>query len=132
MVAAYPGKFAVVVGVLAATCLALLMLTEDASALVTGYNEPAYTKTAGNNAYWYNWTAVTGLDSNGNTNYTYYLCINTYHNGIQEELSNGTNGPGSTNCTGSLRSAATPASGNNGFTPYSAGTVLSDGHQYQM
>jgi plastocyanin len=132
MVTASPQKFRVAACALVATSLALLVLSADASALVSGYTEPGYTKTAGNNAYWYNWTAVTGVDSNGNTNYTYYLCINTYHNGMQEEFSNGTNGPGSTNCTGSLRSGPTPASGNNGFVPYTGGTVLSDGHQYQM
>jgi plastocyanin len=122
----------------AVSLLGCLALSASASASVTGYNEPTYTKTNGNNTYWYAWTAVNGLseDANGNsrTDYRYYLCFNTYRNGIKEEASNGTNGPGSTNCTASFRSISspTPSSGNNGYYPYGSGTVLQDGHLYQL
>ncbi len=106
------------------------MCVAPAYAGVQAYDEPAYTKTNGNNAYWFAWTAVTGVDSGGNTRYEYYLCFRTEQNGILVESSNGTNGPGSTNCTGSLRSGPTPASGNYGAQPFTAGTVLQDGSNY--
>ena len=110
--------------------LLALLCVPSANAGVQAYDEPAYTKTSGNNAYWFAWTAVTGVDSNGNTRYEYYLCFRTEQNGILVENSNGTNGPGSTNCTGSLRSGPTPASGNYGAQPFTAGTVLQDGSLY--
>src|SRR3712207_7070009 len=62
--------------------------------------EPAYTKTNGNNAFWFQWQAFNGHNGGSNTpNYTYYLCANTYRNGIQVEAHQGTNGPGAVNCT---------------------------------
>jgi hypothetical protein len=118
--------------VLVASFVLLFPLARHASADVGAYPEPTFTKTSGNNAYWFHWTAVTGVDSNGATDYRYYLCLSTYHNGVQEEFSNGTIGPGSANCTAALRSGPTPASGNNGFSPYTSGTVLQDGHRYDM
>ena len=83
----------------------------SASATIVAYNEPTFTKTSGNNAFFFNWVAVNGVDSNGVTNYTYYLCINTYRNNLLDEASNGTQGPGSANCTNSLRGGSSPASG---------------------
>jgi hypothetical protein len=112
--------------------LVLVALVPPASAVVTASVEPTFTRTTGNNTYWFHWTAVTGIDANGNTDYRYFLCLATYHNNVQEEFSNGTNGPGSQNCTGSLRSGATPASGDNAFIPYTDTTVLQDGHRYTM
>jgi plastocyanin len=116
-------------------CAAVLgaAFTSSASASITGYNEPAYTKTSANNAFWYQWQAFTGTNGSNNTsNYTYYLCANTYRNGVQVEAHNGTAGPGSTNCTNSLRSGPTPSSGNFSFLPFTAQTVLDDGARYTM
>lgn len=113
-------------------------LTSPAAATVTIYNEPTYTKTASNNAFWYRWTAVTGSDENGSTRYEWYLCFKTYHTypdgtQVQEETSSGTNGPGTTNCSGSLRSGPTPAMADYAAMPYNGtSTVLADGHRYDM
>ena len=117
----------------AALVLAVLAVgVTPASAGVAAYSEPAYTKTAANNSYWFSWQAVTGLNENNTTNYTYYHCLTTLQNNIEVESSDGTNGPGSTNCTGSLRSGPTPSSGNSGYTPFSSGTVLANGARYEM
>jgi hypothetical protein len=98
---------------------------------VQAYDEPAYTKTSGNNAYWFAWQSVDGTDSNGNTMYTYYICFRTERNGVPVETSNGSNGPGSQNCTGNLRnSSGQPTSGNYGVMPFAANTVLDDGANY--
>ena len=119
---------------LAVALLAGLALSTSASATVTGYNEPAYTKTNGNNSFWWQWQAVDGYDSNINTVYTYYLCFRTLQNNVIAENSDGTNGPGpaNPNCTGSLRSGPTPSSGNYGAYPFTASSVLQDGGLYQM
>src|SRR5215218_8520168 len=98
-------------------CLAALTVmavcASSASASISGYQEPAYTKTNGNNTYWFNWQAFLGHDSNGNDDYRYYLCERTERNGVVIENNNGTAGPGATNCTGSLRTSASgPNSGN--------------------
>src|SRR3954470_2302455 len=114
--------------VLALTFIAAVVATmasaPRAHALVTGSQEPAYTKTNGNNTYFWNWQAVTGVDENNVTRYEDYLCFCTFVNGIQQETSNGTNGPGSQNCTGSLRSSASPSSGTYGASPFTQQTVL--------
>jgi hypothetical protein len=104
-----------------------------ASASIQAYNEPLYTKTAANDAFFWHWVAVNGTDENANTNYTYYLCFFTYRDNVTVESSNGTTGgPGSSNCTGSLRSGPSPSSGDFGGTPFTTNTVLDDGHTYQM
>src|SRR4051812_6191327 len=103
-----------------------------ASAGVTPSPEPPFTKTAGNNSYWFNWNAQTGIDSNGDTNYTYYLCFSTYHNNVLEEESHGINGPGSPNCTYTLRNGASPSSGTYGVAPYALNAVLANGHRYSV
>src|SRR3954447_11626856 len=113
-----------------AMVVAMLGTAATAQASVSAYSEPVYTKTAGNNAYWFAWTAVTGSDENGNTRYEYYLCFNTYDNGNQVESSSGTNGPGSANCTGSLRSGSSQSSGTYGAEPFTSSTVLTNGHDY--
>lgn len=126
---------------LLAACVALgihLAGTATAHAGVSSYNEPTYTKTATNNAFWYRWNAVTGTDENANTRYEWYLCFRTYHtypNGSQvlEEDSSGTNGPGTTNCTASLRSGPSPTFADYGAMPYNGtSTVLADGHRYDL
>ncbi|HWI74084.1 MAG TPA: hypothetical protein VNT55_19140 [Baekduia sp.] len=104
-----------------------------ASASIQAYNEPLYTKTAANDAFFWHWVAVNGTDESANTNYTYYLCFFTYRDNVTVESSNGTTGgPGSSNCTGSLRSGPSPSSGDFGGTPFTTNTVLDDGHTYQM
>jgi len=116
-----------------AALTALAVCAQSASASITGYQEPAYTKTAANNSYWFQWQAFTGTNGSSNTpNYTYYLCANTYRNGVQVEAHNGTAGPGSTNCTGSLRSGPSPSSGNFAFLPFTTNTVLDDGARYTL
>src|SRR4051794_3195767 len=109
-----------------------LAVVASARAGVGAYNEPAFTKTSANNTYWFAWTAITGLNQNGTNNYTYYLCLSTYHNGVQEEFSSGINGPGTTNCTSTLRTSGSVTNGWQGFAPYFEGTVLQDGHRYDM
>ena len=103
-----------------------------AQAGTSGYAEPAYTKTAGNNAYWWHWNAITGANSGGATDYTYYLCLDTYANGAHIETSSGSNGPGTANCTGTLRSGPNPSAGDYGALPLTTGTVLTDGAEYSM
>ena len=126
-----PGRVATVAAIL----LLLAIGTDSALADTSAYTEPPYTKTTGNNAFWFGWQAVNGVGSSG-VDYRYYLCINTYRDtgsGSQQvEFSNGTNGPGSTNCTGSLRSGPSPSTGNNAFQPFSSSTVLQDGAFYQL
>jgi len=118
-----------------AALTAIAVCASSAQASITGYQEPAYTKTNGNNSFWYAWQAFNGWNGGSNTpNYTYYLCANTYRNGVQVEAHQGTNGPGSTNCTQPLRSAsgAGQNSGNYAFLPFQANTVLDDGARYTL
>lgn len=118
-----------------AALTAMAVCASSAQASITGYQEPAYTKTNANNAFWFQWQAFNGWNGGSNTpNYTYYLCANTYRNGVQVEAHNGTNGPGSTNCTQPLRSAsgAGQNSGNFAFLPFQANTVLDDGARYTL
>ncbi|WP_041730697.1 PKD domain-containing protein [Conexibacter woesei] len=111
---------------------AALLLPVPASAVVQGYAEPTYTKTSGNDAFWWRWTATTGGDANGNVNYTWYLCFRTYANGVLVEDSNGTSGPGTQNCTGSLRSGPSPSQADYAAMPFQTNTVLQDGTRYDM
>jgi plastocyanin len=114
-------------------CLtALAVCTSSASASISGFQEPAYTKTNGNNSYWFNWQAALGHDINGNDLYTYYLCARTERNGITVENHNGPAGPGATNCTTSLRSGPNPSTGNFSFLPFTTNTVLDDGQRYTL
>lgn len=126
------GRMRAAVLVLAALAMLCAFAASTAHAGTAAWNEPTYTKTTGNNVYWFHWTAINGLLENGSTDYRYYQCIKTYHNGVLEENSNHTSGPSSPNCTGSLRSGPTPSSGDQGYYPYSSSTVLQDGHRYEM
>lgn len=113
--------------------LAAAAAPAPAPASIQAYNEPAFTKTTGNDAFFWHWVAVNGTDESANTNYTYFLCFFTYRDNVTVESSNGTTGgPGSSNCTGTLRSGPTPSSGDFGGTPFTTNTVLDDGHTYQM
>ncbi len=117
----------------AGLCVLLGAGAAPASASIQAYNEPQFTKTSANDAFFWHWVAVNGSDENGNTNYTYFLCFFTYRDGVTVESSNGTTGgPGSSNCTSSLRSGPSPSSGDFAGAPFTTGTVLEDGHTYQM
>ncbi len=117
------------------SCVFTLASAAPAVAGVAPVSEPTYTKTAGNNAFWYSWSAIQGYNQDGSANNTWYLCFHTYDtspNGSQAEVetSNGANGPGSSNCTGNLRGGS--MTGTWGGTPFTTGTVLQDGHRYDM
>ncbi len=120
------------ISVLAAACVcAALVLPISASAVVQGYGASTYTKTSGNDAFWWHWSATTGGDSNGNVNYTRYLCFRTYANGVLVEDSNGTSGSGDAElhrqpAVNSLSQADYAA------TPFQTSTVLQDGTRYDM
>ena len=110
-----------------------------AGAALQAYNEPTYTKTNGNNAFWYHWTTPYGSNGSGQGVYAQYLCFKTYRtpppNGPQvlDETSNGSaGGPGSQNCTGWLAQSSTPVSGDYGAQPYQPNTVLQDGTRYDL
>ena len=120
--------------------LAVAGQAAPASAAVTMYNEPTYTKTSGNNAFWWQWTTPLGnAMGGGGPVYAQYLCFRTFRtpppNGPQvlEETSNGSaGGPGSSNCTNWLAYGASSQTGNYGATPFQTNTVLQDGHRYDM
>lgn len=128
-------RLAVAAAALALLALAVLALARPpgAEAAVAGSVEPPYTRTTGSNAFWWNWTAVQGIDGAGNANYAYYLCFRTSANGALVEDSNHTNGPGSANCTTSLVGGpwATPPSGAYGVYPLGGG-ALADGAHYSV
>jgi PKD repeat protein len=67
----------------------------NAQAAITAHAEPAFTNTL-TNTWHFTWTRVTGTDNQ------YFVCFTLRRNGIIIENSNGTNGPGSTNCTGNI------------------------------
>src|SRR4051812_31238583 len=116
-------------------CLtALAVCTSSASASISGYQEPAYTKTSANNTYWFNWQAFLGHDANGNNAYRYYLCESTERNNVVIENHNGSQGPGAQNCTGSLRTSANgPNSGNFAWLPLNGNaSVLDEGASYKV
>jgi len=120
---------------LLALCSIAALGATTAQASVERYPEPAYTKTSGNNSYWFRWTAIKGFNGiNGSDDYRYFICANTYRNGAQEEFHNGTNGPSSANCSSLLTSSpwATPPASDFRWQPYAANTVLQDGHYYSM
>lgn len=131
--AAYGAPMRRLLLLVAALGLLMAVASAPASASIQAYSEPLFTKTAANDAFFWHWVAVNGSDENGSTNYTYFLCFFTYRDGVNVESSNGTTGgPGSSNCTGSLRSGPTPSSGDFAGSPFTTGTVLDDGHTYQM
>ena len=129
VVTAGPGR-RLLAGLLAAAIAAVavgVVQPGEATAAVTGSGEPRFTKTAGNNSYWWQWQAVPSS--------AYFLCFSTYQNGVQVEGNNHTQGPGSPNCTNSLASwsgAGTAPSGTYGAQPFAAGTVLTNGATYAM
>jgi len=118
-------------------CLAALTVmavcASSASATISGYQEPAYTKTPGNNTYWFNWQAFQGHDPNGNNDNRYYLCEWTERNNVVIENHNGSSGPGATNCTGLLRWNGGGVNGGNfAWLPLQQNSVLDEGASYKV
>jgi plastocyanin len=73
----------------------LLGTTASANAEVLAYGEPAFTKST-TNSWFFHYNRVQG------TTNEYFICFTLRRNGIVIEGSNGTNGPGSQNCTGNI------------------------------
>jgi hypothetical protein len=96
-----------------------LVTAAPASALVTSYNEPAYTKATTENKNWFSWLRTPGVGST-----VYFHCVAVYKNGILDESYDVAQG---TNCTPDLvgQSANTWYSPGNGVTP------LTDGAFYE-
>jgi hypothetical protein len=96
-----------------------LVSAAPASALVTSYNEPVYTKATTENKNWFSWTRTPGVGST-----VYFHCVAVYKNGILDESYDVALG---TNCTPDLvgQSANTWYSPGNGVTP------LTDGAFYE-
>jgi plastocyanin len=67
----------------------------SARAEVLGYGEPAFTKST-TNSWFFHYNRVQG------TTNEYFICFTLRRNGVVIEPSNGTNGPGSQNCTGNI------------------------------
>jgi PKD repeat protein len=96
----------------------------SARAEVLAYGEPAFTKTT-TNSWFFHWNRVQG------TTNEYFICFTLRRNGIVIEPSNGTNGPGSQNCTGNLYSVG--ASGETGaIQPDAADLPMTVGASYEM
>jgi hypothetical protein len=116
----------------AASAIAILAAV-PAQAWVTKYAEPAYTKTSANNTFWFQWTAIKGVNGSYD-DYRYYVCASTTRNGVPVENHNGSAGPGATNCTNLLVNSAwtTPPTGTLKWQPFTTGTVLDDGQYYGM
>lgn len=104
-----------------------------AQAGVTGYAEPAYTKTSTQNSYWWHWTGVDGFNANTNqTVYNYYLCLGTIHNGVTDQnAGNPNSGP---NHCALKRSSSSPSSGDAGYYYNAASSIgtLANANTYQM
>jgi plastocyanin len=82
--------------VLLACLLVLALATAGKAHAGTGaYFEPRFTKTT-TNSWFFNYTRVQG------TTNEYFLCFTLRKDGVTIEPSNGTNGPGSQNCTGNI------------------------------
>ena len=96
----------------------------SARAEVLAYGEPAFTKST-TNSWFFHWTRVQG------TTNEYFICFTLRRNGIVIEPSNGTNGPGSQNCTGNIY--ANGASGDIGpIQPDPGDLPMTVGAAYEM
>jgi hypothetical protein len=129
----FPARAATVLCALAALAMISAFAARPAHAWNTKYPEPAYTKTNGNNSFWFRWNAETGV-TGSQTDWRYYVCANTYMDNAQVEQHNGTAGPGAANCSGLLVNGpwTSRPSGDFQWMPFTAGTVLHDGHYYSM
>src|SRR4051812_30682869 len=106
---------------LALAALAVLVPATTALGAVTAYNEPAYTRTAGNDTFWWAWQGRTGLDAAGNADYRYLLCGTTLRDGVVAESAATPNDAG--NGCASVRGGATDAAGDNeAWQPFAAST----------
>jgi PASTA domain len=97
------------------------ILPSIASASVTAYPKPAFTKTAGNATFAFHWTNRQA--GNGDP---YWLCGDVFVGGDDVDPSNYLLGPGSQNCSDAL----TASSGDWIVQPFDASTVLQDGVTY--
>lgn len=110
------GRAAICVAFAAALSSFALAATATASTLTT-WNEPQYTKGLNNN--WYT-QQTRSVDS------VYYVCASAYdnNNAILGEQSNGSNGPGSTNCLGNTNGTVATTWALNATTPQLPGHAL--------
>ena len=116
----------VLAGLVLLACLFVLALATagEARAGTGAYLEPRFTKTT-TNSWFFNYTRVQG------TTNEYFLCFTLRKDGVVIEPSNGTNGPGSQNCTGNIY--ANGASGEIGpIGPDAANMPLAVGSLYEM
>jgi plastocyanin len=98
----------------------------DARAGVGAYAEPGFTKTT-TNSWFFTYTPIPGP---GPTQ-EYFVCFTLRRNGVVIEPSNGTNGPGSQNCSGNIY--GTGASGETGAIQPDAGDLpMTVGATYEM
>ena len=88
-------RFAASVVLVACALAGTFSMAGEARAGTGAYQEPAFTKTL-TNSWFFNYTRVQG------TTNEYFVCFTLRRNGVVIETSNGTNGPGSQNCTGNL------------------------------
>jgi len=109
---------------LVAVTAVLLGIAAPAQAEVLAYNEPPFTKST-TNSWFFHWTRVQG------TTNEYFICFTLRKNGIVIEPSNGTNGPGSQNCTSNIY--ASGASGDIGpIQPDPGDLPMTVGAAYEM
>ena len=122
---AAPARRVLAALVLLACLLALGLGTAGEARAGTGaYLEPRFTKTT-TNTWFFNYTRVQG------TSNEYFLCFTVRKDGVTIEPSNGTNGPGSQNCTGNIY--ANGASGETGgIQPDAVNMPLAIGSTYEM
>lgn len=112
-----------------AMAVAALLHPASADAAITAYAEPAFTKTAGNNTFWWHWEAVDGSGPAGAADLRWWMCRRTFRTGMLIDGSDGLNGPGSSRCP-LMRSGAGPASGDVASVIGTASYVTIDGGIY--
>jgi PKD repeat protein len=93
--AAAPRRLTTAAAVLTCCLLIVLGTAGEARAEVLAFAEPGFTKTT-TNSWFYTYTRVQG------TTNEYFVCFRLKKDGVVIEDSNGTNGPGSLNCTGNI------------------------------
>src|SRR3954453_15939098 len=121
---------------LAALTVVAMFAAQSAQAGVIAYGEPTYTKTNGNNPYVFRWQAQPGFHESQD-DFRYFLCEDTYQNGVKAGGHDVTQGPGSTDCSGlvwgtSPYNKANPPQGDYSWKPFASNTVLADGTRYAI
>ena len=116
----------VLAGLVLLACLFVLALATagEARAGTGAYLEPRFTKTT-TNTWFFNYTRVQG------TSNEYFLCFTLRKDGVVIEPSNGSNGPGSQNCTGNIY-ANGPSGETGGIQPDAVNMPLAVGSTYEM